>query len=117
VPSGTPPFRNKETIVREPSVRRRSDVLVRHTTPSDSGMLTRALTAAACLALFLAILLSPLPANGQAAAGPASASQANDPDQGVDPDVPDFLRDVLDDTDYIRMRSEHIALLRGYEPG
>src|SRR5262245_17900930 len=37
-------------------------------------------------------------------------------DQGNDPDLPRFAA-AIDEGDYLRLRAEYIARLRGYEPG
>ena len=45
-----------------------------------------------------------------------SAAEADD-DQMNDPDLPAFLRGKIDEAEYIRLRDEQVALLRGVEPG
>jgi hypothetical protein len=47
-------------------------------------------------------------------AGPAPTDMGSD---AADPDLPRFINGNLDRAEYLRLREEHIALLRGAEPG
>src|SRR5580765_4823101 len=47
----------------------------------------------------------------------AIAATITNADEGMDPDLPPRLRGTIDKEDYLQLRDEHVARLRGIEPG
>jgi hypothetical protein len=47
----------------------------------------------------------------------AVAAAVTDADAGMDPDLPPRLRGTMDKEEYLQLRDEHVARLRGIEPG